>query len=148
MSSEKKHSASWNDNIDRAMQQIDRPAVANNSRRLSITLPNWANYAVFLILGMQVSHFLVAGETTHPVADDHDYYTGARVAMLMVAEDIERQRDLTGQLPDTIPGGLGLALNVSYEKRDDGHYVLTYNDGSGAVEFDGRLRQFGLDTVR
>ena len=108
----------WEKNIEKAMTEVD----GNRGGRLAnggVTLPNWIPYVVCVLFGFLLADVLINDRAVHSVNENRDYNTGGKVALLMVAEDIQSYWDTYGSLPDDVPGSLAQVLDISYEKLSD-----------------------------
>lgn len=125
----------WNQNIDRAMHEIN--GSGRTIRSGGVTLPNWVPAMAFVLLGILIARLLFTDTMPHPVAPDRDYGTGGRVALLMIAEDLERYRQMSGALPSEIPSPIAKVMDVDYEKHGD-QFVLIYHGADGVITLDER----------
>ncbi|TYC53210.1 hypothetical protein FMN52_19015 [Marinobacter sp. BW6] len=113
----------WESKIERAVNEIEgRGASKRNSR--SIELPPWFPYICFLVLGVFIANIYLSGSSYHEDSAPQEFQTGGKVALLMMAEDIEHFRKMNGRLPDAIPGALQNLMDVSYQKLSDDEFRL------------------------
>ena len=135
----------WGQDIDRAMQQIENPTVEQGviySR--SYYLPYWFPYVTIAVLVVVIFSQSSSYNAPHPMSDDRDFETGPRVAMLMLAEDVERYRDTEGKLPDELPGALGDILDVHYEKVDKNTFELRMNTDISTLIFNDNTKSISI----
>ena len=135
----------WGQDIDRAMQQIEKPTVEHgNIYSRSYYLPNWVPNVAIALLVVVIFSQSSSYNTPHPMSDDRDFETGPRVAMLMLAEDVERYRDTEGKLPDELPGALGDILDVHYEKVDKNTFELRMNTDISTLIFNDNTKSISI----
>ena len=138
---ENKSNHNWNVGIEQAMQEIEGRRGTTVVTSVSVmnrnhSLPNWFQYSlVGLLLLIAVIEF-ARYRSPHALAQDRDFETGARVGLLMVAEDIERIRSTEGRVPDRLESALGKVLGVQYRKLDDESFELSLDTDFGRLVFD------------
>ena len=115
--SKARSSNSWGEDIDRAMKQIEKPVSTTKATFTnSYSIPPSLLYVAIVVLVVLLVHRAPSYETPHPIAENRDMGAGPRVAMLMVAQDIEQYRSENGQLPKEIPSALGNVLDIKYKR--------------------------------
>jgi hypothetical protein len=134
----------WEKNIAKAMSQADH---SSESKDVSsgITLPNWFPLAVCAVFGFMLAKLVTFGNEVHPANEGRDYAMGTRVALLMVAEDVESYFETYGELPDYSPSPIASVMNVTYERYSGDHFKLTMPSGDDTLTFDGTAKTLSLD---
>lgn len=127
----------WEKNIAKAVNQTDRSAAVHPVRS-GLTLPNWFPLAISLVFGFMLAELFVSGDAPHSVNDSREYETGSRVALLMVAEDVESYVEAYGELPEDSFSPIASVMNVTYEKLSDEHFKLTMPFGDEILTFEGK----------
>lgn len=133
---ENKHrsSNSWGEDIDRAMKQIEKPVSTTKATFTnSYSIPPSLLYVAIVILLVLLVHRTPSYEEPHPVPQNRDMETGPRVAMLMVAEEIEQYRLENGKLPKEIPSALGNMLDIEYKKMGSNKFELHMYSNEGKL---------------
>ena len=127
-------SNSWGEDIDRAMKQIEKPISKTKSAvSKSYSIPPWVFYVSIVIFFILIVHRAPSYADPHPVAQNRDLETGPRVAMLIVAEEIERYRLEKGNLPEELPSVLGIALDIEYERISNNKFELQMDSKEGKL---------------
>ena len=116
---ENKSNHSWNVGIEQAMQEIEGRRGTTMVTSVSVmnrnhSLPTWFQYSLVGLLVLIAVIEFARYRSPHALAQDRDFETGARVGLLMVAEDIERIRVMEGSVPDRMESALGKVLGVQY----------------------------------
>ena len=139
----------WDHGIDRAMKEIDGTDYSN-VKTVSIkvsephNLPNGLLYGVIAVLLAFIVYKWVSHESPHQLTQDRDFETGSRVALLMIAEDIERHRNLEGSLPRELVSPLGQVLDVEYSKLDDDTFTLKMQAEESVLVFQDSTRTISM----
>ena len=134
----------WEKNIAKAMNETGQ-STSNSGQGSSFYLPNWFPYGICLVFGFLLAKTLVFGIEAHPVNENREYETGSKVALLMVAEDVESYLNNYGELPDEVPSPIASVMSVSYEKLSNDHFRLTMPYGDSNISFDAREDKWLLD---
>ena len=139
----------WDHGIDKAMKELggtDYSSVKTVSMRVSEphNLPNGLLYVVIGLLLAFIVFRWIGHESPHQLAEDRDFETGSRVALLMIAEDIERHRNLEGRLPGELVSPLGRVLDVEYSKLDDDTFSLKMQAEEGVLVFQDSNRTISM----
>ena len=131
---EVKSSSNWGEDIDRAMRQIEIPAAKTKSAlKRSHLVPIWALYLSIFLLVIIVLFRAPSYDAPHPIAEERKSEMGPRVALLMLAEELERYRLQHGQLPKVLPGALGNVLEVEYKKLNNHKFELHMASSEGRL---------------
>jgi hypothetical protein len=139
----------WDHGIDKAMKEIDGTDY-RNVKTVSVkvsephNLPNGLLYGVIGLLLAFIIFRWVGHESPHQLAENRDFETGSRVALLMIAEDIERHRNLEGRLPRELVSPLGQVLDVEYSKLDEGTFSLKMQAEDGVLIFQDSNRTISM----
>ena len=129
-----KSSTSWGEDIDRAMRQIEIPmAKTKSTLTRSHGVPIWVLYVSIFILVIVVVFRAPSYDTPHPIAEERASEMGPRVALLMLAEELERYRLQHGKLPKALPGALGSVLDVEYKKLNNHKFELQMTSSEGRL---------------
>lgn len=127
-------SNSWGEDIDRAMKQIEKPISTTKATfSNSYSIPPSLLYVAIVILLVLLVHRAPSYDAPHPVAQNRDMGTGPRVAMLIVAEEIEQYRIDNGQLPKELPSALGNLLDIEYKKIGKNKFELQMYSKEGKL---------------
>lgn len=126
-----KGGADWETNIANAIKEVDQSGNQSSSGYL---LPVWIPYLACLVFGMLLADLFINNRATHPINEARDYGTGGKVALLMVAEDVQSYWDSYGKLPDEAPSSIAQVLNISYEKLANDRFKLWMQNGDETIE--------------
>lgn len=138
---ENKNNQGWNLGIEQAMQEIEGRRGTTMVTSVSVmnrshSLPAWFQYSLVGLLILLAIIEFARYRSPHALAQDRDFETGARVGLLMVAEDIERIRTMEGRVPERMESALGKVLGVQYKKLDDDSFELSVDTDFGRLVFD------------
>lgn len=125
----------WEQKISAAVEEIESRERYSASGG-GFSLPSWTPYVASLILGFQIARFAVSDGLTHEPPSARDYTDGGRVALLMVAEDIEAHRNRTGKLPATPNNPLAQALGMEYEVVEGDRFKLSIIENGKKLSFE------------
>lgn len=134
----------WEKNIAKAMNETEQSTLRNRQAK-SFYFPNWFPYGVCLVFGFLLAKMLAVGIETHQVNDKRNYETGSKIALLMVAEDVESYLNAYGELPEEVPSPIASVMDVSYERLTNDHFRLTMPYGDSNISFDARDDTLLLD---
>ena len=129
--------ADWQKNINQAMQELDGNSKHGFSAR-SFTMPNWLPYVACILLGIVVARHWFSTSDAQSINADRNFTMGGKVALLMVAEDIESFRERRGYLPDAPPGSIAKVLEIAYKKLDDVNFELSMPSMGSTLVFSDR----------
>lgn len=141
----------WSSGVNQAMREIEGrytpPRASVSIMSANRSLPNWFMYTVIGILILIALIEINRADGSHALSPDRDFHTGSRVALLMIAEDIERIRNLEGSVPDQLDTALGYVLDVEYRKLDDKSFVLQMNTDRGVLVFNDSIDSVELEGI-
>ncbi len=127
-------SSSWGEDIEQAMKQIEKPTSKTKSVvSKNHTTPPWVLFVSIAILLVLIVLRAPSYVTPHPVGKNRDMESGSRVAMLIVAEEIEQYGLENGKLPKDLPSDLGRSLGIEYAKTNNDHFELQMTSSEGRL---------------
>jgi len=125
----------WEQSIANAIDEIDSPKGKAGSQFI-ISVPRWAPYFLCLVLGFLIADLWLSNRTDYSQTSTRHTVSGGKVAVLMVAEDIQSFWNENGELPVRAPGHLAGDFNIEYIKLDEKHFRLEMPYNGDTIVFD------------
>ena len=126
----------WEQNIAKAMNEIEGDGRGQRGGG-GFSLPDWVPYGLCLVFGFLLADLLLNERGVHSINETREYATGGKVALLMVAEDVQSYWESYGSLPKDVPSPLASVMAVTYEKLSDKEFRLRMPFDGSFIEFVG-----------
>jgi len=125
----------WEQSIANAIDEIDNPK-GRDASKFIINIPSWAPYFLCLVLGFLIADLWLNNHSGYSQDSSRHTVKGGKVAVLMVAEDIQTFLNENGELPNKAPGHLADDFNIKYIKLDQQHFKLEMPFDGDTIVFD------------